>query len=224
MRDVLFDEIIRSTRPTAKEQNPMNSANLARVGGGLAAILGGLLIVVAAIVGLFVDFENVAVAATGSYILFAILSLLGAILVLGALVGLYARQAEQAGSLGLLAFLVTFLGMALVVGASWTSTFTEPALAQVAPELLAQEPPGWLDFGFTLTYVLASLGWLLFGVATLRARVYPRAAAIILIVGALISFLPLPLTEVILAIAIAWLGFELFTGRGVSLEQPARVR
>ena len=107
----------------------MNSPNLARVGGGLAAILGGLLIVVAAIVGLFVDFDNVAVAATGSYILFAILSLLGAILVLGAPVGLYARQAEQAGSLGLLAFLVTFLGMALVVGASWTSTFTEPALA-----------------------------------------------------------------------------------------------
>src|SRR5215217_2641491 len=220
MRDVLFDEIIRSTRPTAKEQNPMNSANLARVGGGLAAILGGLLIMVAGIVGLFVDFDNVAVAATGSYILFAILSLLGAILVLGALVGLYARQAEQAGSLGLLAF----LGMALVVGASWTSTFTEPALAQVAPELLAQEPPGWLDFGFTLTYVLASLGWLLFGVATLRAGVYPRAAAILLIVGALISFVPLPLTEVILAIAIAWLGLELFTGRGVSPEQPARVR
>ena len=54
----------------------------------MAAILGGLLIVVAAIVGLFVDFDNVAVAATGSYILFAILSLLGAILVLGALVGL----------------------------------------------------------------------------------------------------------------------------------------
>jgi len=202
----------------------MNSANLARVGGGLAAILGGLLIVVAAIVGLFVDFDNVAVAATGSYILFAILSLLGAIFVLGALVGLYARHAEHAGALGLLAFLVTFLGMALVVGASWTSTFTEPALAQVAPELLAQEPPGWLDFGFTLTYVLASLGWLLFGVATLRAGVYPRAAAILLIVGALISFVPLPLTEVILAIAIAWLGLELFTGRGFSPEQPARVR
>src|ERR687889_1113426 len=224
MRDVLFDEIIRSTRPTAKEQNPMNSANLARAGGGLAAILGGLLIVVAAIVGLFVDFDNVAVAATGSYILFTILSLLGAILVLGGLVGLYARQSEQAGSLGVLGFLVAFLGTALAVGAFWAITFTEPAFAQVAPELLAQGPPGWLNFGFTLTFALTSLGWLLFGVATLRAGVYPRAAAILLIVGALISFLPLPLTEVILAIAIAWLGLELFTGRGVSLEQPARVR
>lgn len=204
----------------------MTGPNLARILGGLAAVFGGLLFVVAAIVGLsLVDFENFAVAAaTGSYILFALLSLLGAILVLGGLVGLYARQSEQAGPLGLVGFLVTFLGMALVVGASWASTFTEPALAQVAPELLAQDPPGWLDFGFTLTYVLASLGWLLFGVATLRAGVYPRAAAILLIVGAVISFVPLPLTEVILAVAIAWLGFDLFKGGSVSAEQPARVR
>jgi len=204
----------------------MNGPNLARVGGGLAAILGGLLIVVAAIVGwLFVDFENFAgAAATGTYIFFALLSLLGAILVLGGLVGLYARQSEQAGSLALFSFLVTFFGMALVVGASWEATFTEPALAQVAPELLAQDPPAWLDFGFTLTYGLASVGWLLFGVATLRARIYPRAAAILLIVGAVISFVPVPFTEVILAVAIAWLGFELFTRRGVSAERPARVR
>jgi hypothetical protein len=68
-----------------------------------------------------------------------------------------------------------------------------------------------------------SVGWLLFGVATLRPGVYPRAAAILLMVGAIISFVPLPLTEVILAVAIAWLGFDLLTGRGVSAEQPARV-
>ena len=206
----------------------MNSLNLARVGGGLAAILGGLLIVVGGLGGLLLaGFENenrAAAAATGSYILFTILSLLGAILVLGGLVGLYARQSEQAGALGLLGFLVAFLGTALAVGAFWAITFTEPAFAQVAPELLAQGPSGWLNFGFTLSFALTSLGWLLFGVATLRAGVYPRAGAILLIVGALISFIPLPLTEVILAVAIAWLGLELFRGRGDSAEQRARVR
>ena len=204
----------------------MSGPNLARILGGLAAGLGGLLTVVADIVGwLGIDFENFAVAAaTGTYIFVALLFLLGAILVLGGLVGLYARQSEEAGSLGLLGFLVAFLGTALVVGASWERTFTEPALAQVAPELLAQDPPGWLDFGFILTFALASVGWLLFGVATLRARVYPRATAILLIVGALISFVPLPLTEVVLAVAIAWLGFDLFRGGDGSAEQPARVR
>jgi hypothetical protein len=153
-----------------------------------------------------------------------LLFLLGAILVLGGLVGLYARQSEQAGSLGLVGFLVTFLGMALVVGASWERAFTEPALAQVSPELLAQDPPGWVNFGFILSFALASVGWLLFGVATLRAGVYPRAAAILLIVGALISFVPLPLTEVFLAVAIAWLGFDLFRGGDGSAERPSRVR
>ncbi len=203
----------------------MNSLNLARVGGGLAAILGGLLIVVGGLGGLLLaGFENRAAAATGSYILFTILSLLGAILVLGALVGLYARQSEQAGSLGLLGFLVAFLGTALAVGAFWAVTFTEPAFAQVAPELFAQGPPGWLNFGFILSFALTSVGWLLFGVAMLRAGVYTRAAAILLIVGALISLVPLPLTEVILAVAIAWLGYELFMGRGDSAEQRARVR
>jgi hypothetical protein len=64
----------------------------------------------------------------------------------------------------------------------------------------------------------------LFGVATLRPGVYPREAAILLMVGAIISFVSLPLTEIILAVAIAWLGFDLLTGRGVSAEQPARVR
>ena len=122
----------------------MNSLNLARILGGLAAILGGLLFVVAAIVGLsLVDLETLAVAAaTGSYILFTILSLLGAILVLGGLVRLYARQSEQAGSLGLLGFLVAFLGTALAVGAFWAVTFTEPTFAQVAPELFSQGPQG----------------------------------------------------------------------------------
>ena len=75
------------------------------------------------------------------------------------------------------------------------------------------------------SYVLAALGWLLFGVATLRARVYPRWAAILLIVGAVLLGLPVPGLEIVLAVAVAWLGFALFTGRGVApTERPERVR
>ncbi len=74
------------------------------------------------------------------------------------------------------------------------------------------------------SYVLAALGWLLFGVATLRARVYPRVAAILLIVGAVLLGLPLAGSEIVLAVAVAWLGFALFTGRAAQTEQPGRVR
>jgi hypothetical protein len=54
---------------------------------------------------------------------------------------------------------------------------------------------------------------LLFAIATLRAQVYPRAAAIVLIVGSVITFLPLPLTGLVLDVAVAWLGLTLMSGQ-----------
>ncbi len=69
-----------------------------------------------------------------------------------------------------------------------------------------------------------TVGWVLFGLATLRARVYPRVAAALLIVGAVLAFLPLSLSTVLFGAAIAWLGFILFTGRDASAAQPSRVK
>ena len=82
-----------------------------------------------------------------------------------------------------------------------------------------------LALGFTLTFVVfLPLGWLLFGVASFRARIYSRAAAILLMVGAVIAGLPIPLTEIVLYVGVAWLGFVLLTERGERVQQPMRVR
>jgi hypothetical protein len=173
---------------------------------------------------LFAKKENFSViAATGSYALFVRLSLLTLVLIQVGLVGLYVPHSGATGVLGLVGFLVTFLGMALAAGSYWAQGFIAPAAAQTAPEFLDDEP-AWLNCGFTLTLALLSLGWLLFGVAMLRARIYPRIAAILLMIGAVVSFLPLPRTELVLIVAIAWLGFALFAGRGgAPVERPARV-
>jgi hypothetical protein len=196
----------------------MISSSLVRVGGGSAAMVGGVLILISAILGyLTAGAESVSQQAnTGAFAFVTLLYLLAVILVLGGLVGLYARQSEEAGLLGVVGFLVAFLGTALMVGASWNQAFFTPGLAEtpVGLVLLEQGLTGWVNFGFTLTFLLASLGWLVFGVATLLARVYPRPAAVLLIIGALISLIPLSYTEVLLAAAIAWLGFDLLAGRG----------
>ncbi len=197
----------------------MVSSSLVRVGGGAAAMVGGALILISAIIGTlaFGGAETVAEqASTGAYAFVTLLYLLAVILVLGGLVGLYARQSEEAGLLGVVGFLVAFLGTALMVGAAWNQAFFTPGLAEtpVGLVLLEQGLTGWVNFGFTLTFLLVSLGWLVFGVATLLARVYPRPAAVLLIIGALISLIPLSYTEVLLAAAIAWLGFDLLAGRG----------
>ncbi len=138
-------------------------------------------------------------AQTGSYIFRQALFLLGVMLLLVGLVGLYARQSQAAGALGLVGFLVAFAGTVLVAGFLWASLFIAPALASEAPEFLdTGSPPGLF-----LALIACGGGWLLFGIAALRARVYPRWASILLIVGAVIFVLPLPLTAVVLSVAVA---------------------
>jgi hypothetical protein len=140
-------------------------------------------------------------------------------LLLVGLVGLYVGQSEAADLFGLVGFLVSFLGNALVAGAVWEATFVVPWLAREAPELLDEGPTGWwLAFGFVLSYTLAGAGVILFGVAAIRARVFPRAAAVLLTMGvvsvAVWNFLPLPLPDVLLGAAVVWLGLALFRGGG----------
>jgi hypothetical protein len=79
--------------------------------------------------------------------------------------------------------------------------------------------------GLVLTFITLGVGWLLFGIATLHGGVFPRWAAILLMVGAVLSFFPVPLTSIVLSAAVIWLGFILVTGRGVAPgEQSQRVR
>lgn len=197
----------------------MQSSDLIRW-GGLAALVSAAVSVIGDLLRLFVDVESAASATGTSYALVLGLYLVGGVLLLLGLVGLYASQSEAAGVLGLVGFLVAFVGTALLVGALWFELFITPALATEAPEL-AEAELGLA--GFILVLLAGALGWVLFGAATLRARVYPRWAAVLLIVGGLVAFAPVPLAGIVFSGAVAWMGFILFTGRVVSVEEPARV-
>lgn len=188
---------------------------------GLAAIISAAVSVIGDFVRLFVDVESAAAATTASYAAVFLLYLLGGALLLLGLIGIYTNQAEAAGILGFIGFLTAFMGTLLLVGALWFELFITPALATEAPRL-AEAELGLA--GFILVFFLGILGWLLFGAATLRARVYPRWAAVLLMIGGLIAFVPVPMSGTVFSVAIAWLGFILFRGREVwSIEEPARV-
>ena len=202
----------------------MSSSDLKRW-SGLAAILAGILIIISALLGfLRIDFGNLGeVALTRTFAFYSLSYLFGGVLLLIGLVGLYTDQSEAADSLGAVVFLMAFLGTALFVGMSWDQAVGVPALAREAPELLGQEAP--LPLGFRLSSWLFSLGWLLFGVVTLRAGRYPREAAWLLIIGAVINLIPRPGTEIVLAAAVVWLGFDLFSGRSYTgTRAPRRTR
>ena len=165
------------------------------------------------------------VAQTASFALTGGLSLLAAVLILFGLVGLHLHHSEQVGILGGLGFVLAFLGTALVVGLSWALLFVAPSVAVEAPEFLdAEQVAGPLNAGFILTSLVLAAGWALFGVAALRARAYPRWVAIVLVVAALIQFLPFPGTGLVFGVAVALVGFFAFTGGGRVSDEQRRSR
>jgi hypothetical protein len=175
--------------------------------------LAGVLIVVAELVRLYVDFFDPGAFLSISGVNPWLGVLLGVLVQLG-LVGLYVPRANALGALGALGFLIAFVGVWLTMGVSFVDAFGKPG---DLPEGEAEEFLGPL-VRFALSFVL---GWVLFGVAALRARVYPRATVVLLIAGALILLLPLPLGGVVFGGALAWIGYVLFTGSGEEALQPA---
>jgi hypothetical protein len=69
---------------------------------------------------------------TNAYLVSSGLRLLSIVLLLWGLLGIYGRQSRAAGTFGLWAFVVAFLGTALTVGNVWAEVFVWPTLAQVA--------------------------------------------------------------------------------------------
>lgn len=189
----------------------MFSSNLVRL-GGLAAVTAGVLLLIFDVWGLLLELlgaypENFSEEAlTTTYTIQSALWLIGALLLLVVVVGLHARQSEAAGALGLVGFLAALIGTGLLVGTVWANVFIPPTLAVEAPAVLDNEPAGSLAFGFIFSTTVFGLSWALFGVAMLRARVYPRLAAILLIIGALIVIAPLPATGLLIEAALIWLG------------------
>jgi hypothetical protein len=195
----------------------MSSSSLIRL-AGLAALSSGVLSVIGDLLSLVIDLESPMSATPSSYTIVYFLYLLSTALVLLGLVGLYTSQSQAVGILGLVGFLVAFLGTVMLVGGLWFELFVTPNLAAQAPELVEADLG---SLGFTLTFFLGAVGWVLFGVATLRSNVYPRWAAVLLIVGGVIFFLPVPLRGIIFSVSVAYLGFMLFTGQVRSDEQPS---
>ena len=183
---------------------------------GLAAVVAGVLLVIADLMGLtFKYYDSGEALTTGFYAVQSVLSLAAPVLLLFALFGLYTRQSEVTGIMVLAGFLAAFVGTALAVGANWSNAFFAPTVAIEAPDLYKSglTSAGRLRVAYTVSYSLYVFSWLLFGIATLRSRLYPRVAAILLMIGVLLILIPLPGTAIVFAVAVAWLGFAPYIGR-----------
>jgi len=143
------------------------------------------------------------------------LALVAMFALLVALTGLYARQAPATGKLGLIGYLTASLGTLLVAGDWWYEAFIGPMLRQQAPELLSTAVSGSILIGAGLTFGIFAAGWIIFALATLRAGVAPRGAAVLMILAGFAGILALisPF-QIPLALAVGWMGLWLVRSSG----------
>jgi hypothetical protein len=147
----------------------------------------------------------------------SLLVLMGSMLLMLALPGMYARQAEAAGWLGMVGHVLLAIGNVLLIGFAAAPLFN--------PAIRGLDEEESVTAG--LLALVLILGFLLTAVAMLRAAVYPRWSGILLLaagVGFLFSFFvseDLPRTagqligvgwSVSLTLALAWIGVALLRG------------
>jgi len=168
------------------------------------------------------------------------LSIVMDLLAMLGIAGLYARQVEKSGWLGLAGYLLFSLFWALSVALHFIEAFISPVVATVAPKfvegLLGMVTGNAGEFnlgalptvyGLLIGVVGYVLGGLLFGIATFRAGVLPRWAGGLLAVGTL---LPVLLSSVVhhpfdrlfavpVGLALVWLGYALFSERRMETSE-----
>jgi hypothetical protein len=199
----------------------MSSSSLVRLGGGLASIVSGVLLVVGHLLNLGGDPEYGTVLGES-------LVLTAHVALVFALVALYAAQAERSGLLGSTGMVLSVVGTTLASGV----ILVEIAGASGAEVdvVLGMGVSGALS---VLGGLVFFVGLILFGIATMRAGVLPRWAGLLLIVGDIVfaaggfSGSAALVVEVVGAAAtcagFVWLGLALLSGSGASARRPARV-
>lgn len=155
--------------------------------------------------------------------------------------GIYARQANQAGWLGLSGFLVLSLSWWLQTGFVFLESFVFPLLATTNPQFVdgtlgmvagrgSEVSLGALPLLYGLVGIFYMLGGLLFGISIFRAGVLPRwAGALLAITAALTPTAALlphhlqRLAAVPMGIAFLWLGYALWSARQAHAAQSSAV-
>jgi hypothetical protein len=146
--------------------------------------------------------------------------LLGAILAVFGYFGLYLKQKDQAGTLGTIGFWTASIGMMFFLADAMIGLVIFPTIAEHAPELTDPTGPLFTGrvLGFYIMFAVTNMvGIILFGIATLRAKVFPKIAALLFLLGGIMFNLPpMPaLHYILVAGGILWGGGAVWLGNAL---------
>src|SRR5579864_6240415 len=205
----------------------ITASNLFRC-AGLSAVIAG---VIFTIVGLIHPPQVVASVTTSTWTIVHLLTIIMAFFGLLGIAGIYTRQVDKAGWMGLAGYLLLSLWFVIVTGFTFFEAFILPLLASDSPKFaesflgifpgsVGETSVGTLATLWSLLGVVYILGSMLFGIATFRAGILSRWAAALVGLGAVSSpafaLLPqsfAPLAAVPVGLGLAWLGYSLWSER-----------
>jgi hypothetical protein len=204
----------------------MSVSPLARIAGPLAIVTGGLVVITRLVTMFTIPAELgeplrasvlstvFAINSVASIVAFALLAL--------TLVAIYEWEALEAGWFGVIGVGAALVGTTFMAGDWWYEAFAVPWLADAAPAVFETGADGRLLIGGLSSFALFSLGWVIFGAASLRARVFPRAISVAILVGGLLAGIPIAgaylYGSLIFGLAIASLGLWLMRPTTVHRE------
>src|SRR5437016_5909583 len=208
---------------------------------GLSAVVAGLIFMV---VGLIHPPHFVSSVTSSRWTIVHLLTIVMAFFGLLGIAGIYARQVDKAGWMGLAGCLLLSLWFVVVTGFTFFEAFILPLLASDSPRFaesflgiftgsIGETSVGALATLWSLLGVVYILGNVLFGIATFRGAILSRWAAGLLGLGPVSSpafaLLPqsfAPLAAVPVGLGLAWLGYSLWCERREPVAQrvPARER
>lgn len=226
-----------TAKTSTQESKPtITSANIIRA-AGLSAMAAGTIF---AVIQPIHPADVLASVTTSAFIIITSFKTIMCLLGLFGIAGLYARQVEKSGWLGLAGYLLLTTFYAVQMCYAFAEPTILPLLAPVAPTFvdsvmaMSRGVAGPMDLGafaavFNIMPVLYLLGNLLFGIALFRASILPRAAAALLSLSGPIAIsmgMLLPhqfarFAAVPMGIALVWLGYALLSERRVQVLEPA---
>jgi hypothetical protein len=174
--------------------------------GGLSLIVGGVLSPLS--IAIHPSQETVVTILGQTWRLIAghILTTASIIFILLGMLGLYVFEADKAGRLGLAGFLLAFTGNVLLATSS-NYGYIAPVLAAHAPAMLteinAYGPEIGLDALMVFTYIP---GFVLLGIATVRAGKLPRLGGVFISAGAVMFFIGFGIANGTPFAAAYWIG------------------
>lgn len=137
----------------------------------IAAILAGICIILGTLLTDLLKTKS----PTGTFFNF-----LGALIGLLGITGIYLWQRAEAGIFGFVAYIVVFIGLALIACIDYSGAFVTPNLSEEQVANLGKSSTMQV---ITISSMIFLVGEILFGISTIIVGIYPRIASVLFMIG-----------------------------------------